>query len=253
MKILRAVVVEDEIHNLELMLHFIEKYCPHVQTVGQGQNKKEAVKAIDSLKPDLIFLDIRLEDETGFEVLEAIEHDDFQVIFVTAYDEYALQAFRHHAVDYLLKPLQIDELVQAVARAEERYEQEHYFERDQLRALQSPSQAGAPPTEFIAVSNVDKISFVKQDEIIYCKSSGRYTEFHLTEDRMMVASKLMGTYQEEMDPKLFFRTHKSYLVNVRRIQNIHRRDGLYCEMNSGDRIPISRRRLEELMQFLKLH
>lgn len=113
MKILRAVVVEDEIHNLELMLHFIEKYCPHVETVGQGQNKKEAVKAIDSLKPDLIFLDIRLEDETGFEVLEAIEHNNFQVIFVTAYDEYALQAFRHHAVDYLLKPLQIDELVQA--------------------------------------------------------------------------------------------------------------------------------------------
>ena len=250
MNYLRAVIVEDEIHNLELMSHFIEQYCPKIEVVGQAQSKQQAVDVIDQQQPDLMFLDIRLQDETAFDVLENIQHRDFQVIFTTAYDEYAIQAFHYNTVDYLLKPIQIEELILAVTRADDRHQKQIFFQKEQWRQMEDHSPAN---NGFVAISNVDKISFVKQEEIIYCKSSGRYTEFFLTNDRSMVASKLLGTYQEEMNPKLFFRTHKSYLVNVRYIKNIHRRDGHYCEMTSNDHVPVSRRRLDELMQFLKLH
>ena len=122
MNYLRAVIVEDEIHNLELMSHFIEQYCPKIEVVGQAQSKQQAVDVIDQQQPDLMFLDIRLQDETAFDVLENIQHRDFR-IFTTAYDEYAIQAFHYNTVDYLLKPIQIEELILAVTRADDRHQQ----------------------------------------------------------------------------------------------------------------------------------
>jgi two-component system LytT family response regulator len=183
--------------------------------------------------------------------LEEINFYTIQIIFVTAFDEYALKAFRYNAVDYLLKPVQIDELVAAVNRVHERMENQDYFSQDQIQSLSS-AIVGRSPLKFVAISNIDKVNFVKNEDILYCKSSGRYTEFYLTNKQRLVASKSLGEYETTLDKSLYYRIHKSFMVNLSHIVNISRKDGNYCELKDGTKLPISRRRLEALIQFLKL-
>lgn len=244
---MKTIVVEDELNNLNLLSHFLKKYCPEVDLVASCQTKDEGVELVNQLNPDLLFLDIVLEENTAFELLEEIEHKDVNVIFVTAFDEYALKAFRYHAVDYLLKPLQIDELVDAVKRVKEQDPKSNFLNGDPKALSESLKSMG---NKYVIVSNIDKVSFVKNEEILYCKSSGRYTEFFLTGGRKLLASKSLGEYESLLNPRFFFRIHKSYIVNLDKISNINKKAGNYCELKDGSYLPISRRRMESLIQYI---
>jgi two-component system LytT family response regulator len=244
---MKTIIVEDEINNLNLLSHFLKKYCPEVELIASCQTKDVGVKLINQLKPDLVFLDVVLEENTAFELLEEIENKELNVIFVTAFDEYALKAFRTHAIDYLLKPLQIDELIEAVKRVKEQDSETSLLVEDKKGLVEKFINKG---NKYVIISNIDKVSFIKNEEIIYCKSSGRYTEFFLANGKKLVASKSLGEYESVLNPQLFFRIHKSYIVNLDKIVNINKKAGNYCELKDGSSLPISRRRMEGLIQYI---
>ena len=246
---LKTIIVEDEVNNAELLKHFINKYCSTIELIEICANKAEAVAAISKHKPDLLFLDIILEEDTAFDLLEEIDYTELHIIFVTAFDEFALKAFRFNAADYLLKPVQIDELIGAVNRIQERQENQDFLKKEQIQKLEEKIRK--PSTKLVTVSNIDKVSFIKNEEILYCKSSGRYTEFYLKDKRKIVASKSLGEYEEELDKNHFYRIHKSFIVNLNSIEQINKKAGNYCELSDGSSLPISRRRLDGLLQFLK--
>jgi len=245
---MRTVVIEDEINNLNLLSHFIKKYCPEIELVGSCQNKKDGVTLIDSLKPDLVFLDIVLEEHNAFELLEEINNKNIKIIFITAFDEFALKAFRYHAADYLLKPIQIDELIDAVKNISDQIKNENNPYEDELKQLSKSFKNRTQ--KYVIISNLDKVSFVRNEDIIYCKSSGRYTEFFLTENRKLLASKSLGEYEQVLNPHCFFRIHKSYVVNLDQVLSINKKTGNYCELKGGATLPISRRRMESFFKYI---
>lgn len=253
MKKLAAVVVDDEPSNIELLEHFIKKYCPTVEVIGQADTKEDAIQIIPQLKPDILFLDIILDEGTGFDVLEAIHSDDLQVIFVTAFDNFAIKAFKYNAVDFILKPLQIEDLIIAVNNASERIGQKQFLETARLRALMEAVSSEKITQEFIAIPTVEKIEFIKLNSIIYCKSDGKYTEFYLAENKkVFISSKNLGEYESLLDEKVFFRVHNSYIVNLNYVTNINKAAGNYIELQNGVSLPIAKRRQERLHKFLKI-
>lgn len=251
MKPLNAIIVEDEKNNADLLAHFLEKYCPSVNLISSCLTHKHALESINNNAVDLLFLDIVLDIGTAFDLLNEINYEHLQVIFITAYDSHALKAFRYNAVDYLLKPLRIDELINAVQRAHERKENLEFINQNQIQEL-SKNIVGKNALNFVAISNIDKVNFVKNEDILYCKASGRYTEFYLVDKPKLIASKPIGEYEMILDKSHFFRIHKSYLINLAYIVNINKKAGNYCELTDGSLIPISRRRLDALIQFLKI-
>jgi len=249
MNTIKTIIVEDELNNAKLLEHFIIKYCPEIELIDSCKTKKAAVKSIRKHNPELLFLDIILENQTAFDVLNEVDFSKFNIIFITAFDEYALKAFQYNAADYLLKPIQIDELIAAVKRVQLRNEKKEFISSNQVNVLSDSLKLS--PLKFITISNIDKVNFVKNEEILYCKSTGRYTEFYLTDKRKLVASKSLGEYEHQFDPKSFFRIHRSFIVNLNYITNINKKAGNYCELTNGQSLPISRRRMDSLIQFLR--
>ena len=243
---MKTILIEDELNNLNLLSHFLKKYCPEVNLIATGHTKDEGVLLINKLKPDLLFLDIVLEESNAFELLEEIDDKNIKVIFVTAFEEFALKAFQGHAVDYLLKPIQIDELINAVKRVK------NHDPTLAEEASNHPSKINPIKSDkkYVVISNLDKISFIKNEEIYYCKSSGRYTEFFLTNKRKLLASKSLGEYENLLNSDFFFRIHKSYIVNLSMVLNINKKAGNYCELKDGSFIPISRRRMDSLIKYI---
>lgn len=245
-----AIVVDDEINNRDLLIHFIEKYCPLVNVIASATTKAEAIELITQLKPQLLFLDIVLDQGSGFDVLEQVDYSGTKVIFVTAFNEFAVKAFRYNAVDYIMKPIQVEELVSAVNSAYKDIENDAFTEARQIGQLsQSLTNDNL---NIIAVPSVNKIEFVKLEDIIYFKSESRYTNFYLNNGKRLMATKNIGDYEKILDTSVFFRIHNRYIINLRHVQNINKAAGNYCEMSNGDLLPIAKRRQDQLLRFLGL-
>lgn len=211
----------------------------------------EAVHDINEFKPDLVFLDIVLDRGTSFDLLSELDSQQFHIIFVSAYDEYAVKAFKYNTVDYLLKPVVIDDLVEVTKKVIEQHKKNNFLKEEQIRGL-SNTILGNHPKNYITIVGVDRVDFIHPEEIIYLTSSGRYTEFHLTnKKRKVVSSQSLGDYENALDKTLFYRVHNSHLVNLTHLLKINKRAGNYCEMTNGVLLPISRRRFEGLMKYLK--
>lgn len=246
-----TILVENESKNMKLLDYFLAKYCPQIQVIGKAKTKKKAVELIDQLKPKLIMLDIQLDDGTGFDVLDAAQHKDYRVIFVTSFSKYATKAFRYNAIDYILKPVAIEELIVAVNKAHEYLQKEWYTSPRQISSL-SENFNVTTNFDFIAVPSIDKIEFLKINEIAYLKSEGRYTVFKLVDGSSVMASKNLGEFENIIDKSLFFRIHNSYIVNLKHILKINKVDGSYCEMSTNEALPIAKRRQDSLSRFLRI-
>lgn len=252
MKRLNTVLVDDEKSNLELLSYFLTKYCPMINTTKMCVSYEEALETLSEAPPQLLFLDIMLDKGTSFDLLKEIDLSQTQIIFVTAYDEHAIEAFKYNTVDYLLKPIQIEELIIAVGRAYDRITSKDSLQHPALEHLEQ-AILDNKPLPFVTISNVEKVHFVKNQDILYCKSSGRYTEFHLTNNKRLVASKTLGDYESILQNEGFYRIHNSFMVNLAHIVSIDKKGGNYCILNNEARLPISRRRMEGLIQYLKVH
>ena len=252
MQTVSAVVIDDEKNNVALLVHFLKKYCPLMEIIGQATTKKEGIELIDKLKPQLIFLDIMLDEGTGFDLLEEITHNEAKVIFVTAFDEFAIKAFKYNAVDYVLKPLEIEALILAVNKAYSDIDKDLFTEKQQIQNLYKTVTNNDNSLNVIAIPSADKIDFIKVEDIIYLKSEGRYTIFNLENNKQLVATKNLGEYESLLDANNFFRIHNSYVVNLAKVTSINKAAGNYCEMTNNESLPIAKRRQDQLHRFLKI-
>ena len=236
-----AAIVDDEQGNRENLLRIIGNHCPQIRISAICSSVTEARTVLPEAKPDILFLDIRLGDDTGFSLLRSLPEILFEVIFVTAYDSYAIQAIRFSALDYLLKPINPEELTHAVDKAV------HIVLRKQenrrMQNLLHNTQA-LDKQKKIALSVADKIEFVEIGSIIRCESESNYTTFYLK-------SKTLKEFDELLAPYHFLRVHQSHLINLDEIKSFIKSDGGYIRMKDGASVSISRQRRNYVMEVLK--
>lgn len=251
MKRLRTILVDDEKNNLDLLEYFIQKNCPSLEIVAKCATYDNAKATIEKTDFELCFLDILLDRDNSFHLLQNIEKTSFHIIFTTAYDEYAIKAFRYNATGYLLKPIVIDDLIQAVNRVEEQIHQNEFIHQKQIKHL-SEIILKEKPLNYLTVSGMDRVDFIRPEEIVYLKSAGRYTEFYLKDKkRKIISSRPIGEYESLLPEEGFYRIHNSYLININALININKKAGNYCELTNGASLPISRRRFEGLIKLMR--
>ena len=240
---LRAILIDDEPDCIRLLFLQLKENCPQVQVLGQYTNSEEGLQAIRSQNPDLVFLDIEMPGINGFTLLEQLGEITFSLIFITAYNEFALKAFRFSALDYLLKPLDNHELQEAVRKAEKRQQIDHR----QLEMLRAQLQGGKHPKK-IAVPYQNGVLFVELNELVYCEADSNYTKLFLTSGKNYLLSKTLREVQEVLEERNFLRVHRQYLVNLDHIKTYHKGEAAYLLMQGDISIPVSKNQKERLVQ-----
>lgn len=248
---IKAIIIDDEKHCVTTLTNDLAYFCGDVNVIGKCTSSTEGLKAIRHLKPDLVFLDIEMPHMNGFELLSKLEdHRDFQVIFTTAYDQFMLKALRVSAIDYLLKPIDGQELVEAVKRAEQHLAKnnstgnrisnllKNHFKSEDIQRIAFPNRTG--------------YEFVRTSDISHCVAEGSYTSVILTEGREIVLSKPLGETESMLPLQYFIRIHHSILVNKNHIKALRKSNGLTVVMNSGEAFPVARSRREQLLGELGL-
>ena len=244
-RMLRTLIIDDEPHIRETIYHLLKKFCPQVNIVGEAESVATGVRAIREKVPELILLDIKLKDGTGFDLLNQFENIDFKIIFITAYEEFAIRAFGFSAIDYILKPVNPEKLAAAVARAEQVVQKTFNTQLDTLKEnLKNPEASKRK----IVLKTMDNIYLLDVQDIIHCESDGNYTVFYnIRGDRIMV-SRLIKEYDDLLSDSGFFRVHRSHLINLKHIRRFSRLDGGFVEMSDGTEVPVSSRGRERLME-----
>ena len=246
MQALKAILVDDELNSLQNLQIKIQEYCPSIKVVAQTQNPEEAIRLILQNKPDVIFLDIEMPRMSGFKMLEQIPDIDFEVIFITAYNHYAINAIRISAFDYLVKPVAIEDLQQTVERLGT-YSLKKIRERAEFlkKNLANPKSQD----DHIAIPTNDGLDFIQIKQIIRIESSSNYSKIVLLSGQHMLVTRQLKDFEELLQDYKFYRIHHSHLVNLNYIAKYIRGDGGQVTMRNGDTIDVSRRKKEV---FLKL-
>lgn len=242
---LRALIVDDEADardNLRLML---EEYCPEVEIVGQAASAAEARELITSLQPNALFLDIKMPGEDGFQLLASISELDLPVVFTTAYDEYALKAFKQNALDYLEKPIDVDDLKRAVGKLQRLAGELGTAQPSAIAALLK--DPASPLSSRLAIPGREGLVLLKHEDILYLEANDSYTTIHMKDGKRSVSSKHIRVFENNLDPKSFFRVHKSYIINLAHLSSFNRTEGNMAVLDTGAMIPVSRRRLPDFL------
>lgn len=247
---MNAVIIDDEPHARETVRAIVESQVNDINIVGEAENVSRAVKLIDKLKPDLIFLDINLPDGNSFDILKKISHKQFKVIFITAYQEYAIQAIKFSAFDYILKPVNPAELLQAVNKALLENNSPNELET-KLDTFFSNINQLTPAPKKIVIKTADKIHIVDIRNIIRCESDNSYCTLFINNGKNIVVSKNLKSYEEMLTPVGFMRVHQSHLVNCNYISYFDKQDGGSLVMSDSVHIPVSAQKRPVLTEFLE--
>jgi len=245
MEQIRAVLVDDEKSSLIILQKLLEKHLPEVKVEATAQSVAEAVEVIDKVKPDLVFLDISMPDGEGFEVLEKVNYRDFGVIFVTAYDQYAIKAFEFAAIHYILKPIKVEELIEAVRRYQEQKKQP----LDEKIQVLIQSLTKEKPTKLVLPTS-SGVYVIDLDDIVRCESSNNYTTFFLTNGKKIVVSKSIQIYERLLKDSHFCRIHNKHIVNLKYIKKYVRGRGGYVILSNGEQVDVSEGRKKQFLQKL---
>ncbi len=252
MKGIRTIVIDDEPRGLTSLQKLLEINCPEVNVMQCCSTADEAKKAIAAIGPDLVFLDIAMPGKNGFELLQELPAIDFEIIFVTAHDNFTTQALHLSAVDYLLKPVDEDLLTDAVRRAAKRIGEK--AGKQQIETfMHNVALQGAPQKLKLCIPSMKGFQVVDIQDIIYCEASSNYTNFHFANRSLICASKPIHEYETILEDAGFVRIHKSYLVNLDHITEYLRGEGGSVLLSGGQEIEVSRRKKELLMQRMKEH
>jgi two-component system LytT family response regulator len=247
---MRAIIVDDEQNNIDNLTFLLKKYCPAVSVIATANNALDGKKQILEHEPDILFLDIQMPGQNGFALLNSLSNYSFEVIFVTGFDQYGVQAIRFSALDYLLKPIDHIELESAVKKAEQKFRQKS--QNLQLENLMKLLQNGQQRVEHrIALPSAKETRFVKTNQIIRCEAENNYTVFFLTGGEKLVISKPMFEYEELLSDYGFIRCHNSHLVNKTYVKSWIREDSGYLLLDDGFQVPISRQKREQIKAALK--
>ncbi len=244
-KVIKAVIIDDEDHSIETLEWKIRNYCSDIEILGTFSSPMEGLDFVNSNQIDLLFLDIEMPLLSGFDLLQKIENISFDVIFTTAYDEYGIRAIKFSALDYLLKPVEIQELENAVEKC--RSKKVNSTVPAQLEVLFESLQFPRNTNQKIALSTKESIELVNSRDIIYCESDNNYTTVYM-EGRKKLISKTLKEFEELLVPHNFFRTHQSYLVNIDHIREYVRQDGGYLVMSNQKSVPVSRNKKEGVLK-----
>lgn len=246
---LKTILIDDEIHNLDNLEQLLTRYCPDVLLCGRAMSAEEGVALIQSTHPQLIFLDIQMPGKSGFEMLKELDKKDFEIIFVTAFEKFAIEALRFSALDYILKPIEIKSLQEAVARAIHQCEQNER-NRNLENLVSYLLQQNQRENHRIALSTQKETRFVKPSEIIRCESSNNYTSFYLLDGSKLLVSRAIYEFEEMLTEYGFIRCHQSHLVNKVQVKSWIKTDGESLLLYNGDVIPVSRNRRMEVKEMI---
>jgi len=235
---IRSIIIDDEPNNIENLQILLNKYCPEIYTVATAINADDGIEAIQAYQPDLVFLDIQMPGKSGFDILKAFTSISFEIIFITAYDQYGIQAIKFSALDYLLKPINISELKLAVEKARQKIiaKQKDYNIVNLLEYIKS----GNKEIPKIALPTLQEIMYVRVDNIIRCEASNNYTLFYLQNGEKVLVCKTLKEFAELLTPHSFIRTHQSHLVNLHFVKSFLREDGGTLLLADQTKVPISR-------------
>ena len=231
----------------ETLQSFITEFCSDLSIIGQASNVPEAIKQIAKEKPDLLFLDIEMPKISGLELLSFFEADeiDFQIIFTTAYSQYAVDAFRLSAIDYLLKPINIEDLQEAVEKAKS----QKLLSKEAVKSLQMNLQSNR--IKRLGLPSLNGYDFFDVSEIIFLQAEGAYTNVHLSNNQVITVSKNLGDIERLEQYEHFFKPHRSFMINLNEIKQYHRNDGGYIIMNGGGKVSLSKRKKIEFFELLQ--
>lgn len=247
MQKIRAIVVEDEPQAREMLATLLEDYCQDVHIIGEASNVKEAVACIKKLHPDLVFLDIEMPNEKGVELFKYFDKIDFEVIFTTAYDEYAINALRLSALDYLLKPIDLSELRGALERFREKKQQAYI---NQALRYQFATQQQATQSKRIILPSGEGYVFIDIDDIMYCQAEKSYTAFAIVDGKKYWVSKTIKEYSDLLEGFGFLRVHRSSLINPKFVTKLIKTRPSSVIMKDGESIAVSKSRREHLLDEL---
>lgn len=245
---IRTVIVDDDESNITNLCLLLDTYCPDVVVEACATDINQGINSIRSLKPDLVFLDVEIKNSTGFDLLEQLEKRDFNVIFVTAFDQYAIKALRFSAVDYLLKPIVIEELENAVAKVQKNMSGNNQFA--ELENLMSNLRKEMHLSRRIALPANGQIDFVVVSEIRRCIGESAYTTFYFKDGSKKVISRTLKEYESLLSEYGFLRVHKSHLVNSNCIKSFVKSGAAYLVLDNGDSVPVSDQKKVQLVKQL---
>ncbi len=241
---LKVIIIDDEPDCVKLLALQLKMYCPQVEIVAECTASNDALVQIKALQPDLVFLDIEMPVMNGFQLLEALGPINFSLVFVTAYDKFAVKAFRFNALDYLLKPIDGKDLKVSVQKA--------LLQKPNQQQLQSVKQQLNGGEKYhpdkIALPYQNGVTFTEIKNIIYCESDNNYTKFHMVDGKQYTVAKTLGDIQEVLEERNFLRVHRQYLINLNHIKKYVRGEGNYLIMNNDANIPVARNKKEKLIE-----
>lgn len=243
---LQAVIIDDVKKAIQNLQQDLSLYCPEVQVIGSAEGVVSGAKLLQQTKPDVIFLDIQMNDGSGFDLLDIAGEHNFTVIFVTAFNEHALQAIKYSAIDYLLKPVDPDDLKKAVARVL-KFKQ---GSSTNLQVLKQHLDSNQKQSDVLALNTQEKIHVVKIQDIIHCESKGNYTEFNFTHGKKIIVTNTLKDYEDLLKERKFFRVHQSHLVNTKHIIEFNKSEDALL-MSDKKLIPVSVRKRSDVIQMLE--
>jgi two-component system LytT family response regulator len=243
-----SIIIDDELNNIENLQSLLRAYCNDISVVATAISADEGKVAIEEHNPDLVFLDIQMPGKSGFDMLKTFPQIDFEIIFITAYDQYGIQAIKFSALDYLLKPVVIDELKDAVRKAKEKINTKQ--KNASIENLLEYIKNGQKSTPKIALPTLNEIMYVKVADIIRCEASDNYTTFYLQNKEKILVCKTLKEFAELLKPHGFIRTHQSHLVNAHFVKSLLKEDGGALLMNDLTKVPISRQNKETVKNLL---
>ena len=246
---MRAVIIDDEKKARETIHSIIQLYCSDIIIIGEADSVKTGIELIKKEKPELIFLDINLNDGSGFDLLKSFTEINFKTIFITAYEEYALKAFRFSALDYILKPINPDELIDAVEKAKSFQMKDNISVK--FEAFISNMENITKEIKKIVLKTSDSIHVINVNEIVRCEADSNYTSFMLANGKKILVSNTLKEYDEMFSSYNFFRAHQSHLVNINFISSYEKKEGGYLIMKDKSNVPVSIRKKESLLRLLE--
>ena len=245
----RAIIIDDIDNSRITLQHDLEKYCPRIKVIGEADSVVTGITIIEDRKPDVVFLDIQLGDGTGFDILERLDKIDFNVIFTTALDSYGIKAIKFSALDYLLKPIDTDELIAAVKKLDN-YKTKDDF-NGSINLLLENIKDIQTTNKRIALNSADKIHMIYINDIIRCESQGSYTIFYLANKEQIVATRNLKEYEQLLEEYSFIRVHHSHLINFNFLKEFVKKDGGYAIMVDNTQVPVSFRKRNNLLDMIE--
>lgn len=240
----KAIVIENDVRPLDLIVNVIETYCPNVGLIANATDIKSGISAITEHEPDLVLLDIKQPDGSGFDLIDHFNPPEFKVIFFSSYPDYAIKAIRYNAIDYITKPIKEEDLAQAVKKAEDLI---RYEEKLQAKALGQTINS-LNNSHRLVLKSSDQVHLIDTNDIIHIEADGNYSTFYLVDGRKIVISKSTKEYEETLFDQGFHRIHKSHLVNINRMSFFDKADGGTLVMCNGDEVPVASRKKDMLME-----